>query len=291
MGPFGTLRESVKAQGWPSYASCKGRVIFLLKVDATSYSASSNNLATRMGFPVYNLDDATANGDGNAVVFEQPNPMFRFEDQKAATGDGFLLITRADSAFVSPDITDPYDAATYFKVADSNHDNVASRDELYLLFGTGFDDMVDSMATPPNLMNEVDNAMFACAGANSDGVGPDGFDCVMRNLRSKLPPAEGMTAVKSRLSAAQESGAQVILTNLPAPPFKGAPGDRYWWVTMKAQCNPVTTCDCDMEEFIAMTRCTSTATHSATPTLLSSFSSSFMVMMMVTLLMTVTVVC
>jgi hypothetical protein len=269
LGKFDNLRDAVQARGWPGLRDSMGKVLFLLRVNASSYAADSANLRDRVGFPIHSLD---ALGSSDAVVFEQPNPLYRIQDMQDAAARGFLLITRSDATFV-PDTSgaaDPFDPATFLAAADRDSDGRASSNELRLLFDAGMADLADTASAHAALLTALDAAVFACAGADADGVaGVAQMACVLDAVRARLPQPEGLVAARARLRAARRSGAHVVLTNYPAPPFRGAPAATYFWVADDdfgvgggggaVACNPVTTCACYVTDFIAMSKCSGAA--------------------------------
>jgi len=109
-------------------------------------------------------------------------------------------------------------------------------------------------------LKAVDSAVYTCAGAKADGVTLTQFSCFMDAVSGKMPAAEGLVTARARLASAKKSGAHIILTNYPTAPFKGAPASKYWFLDdFESACNPVTTCNCYLSDFIAMTKCSAAA--------------------------------
>ena len=257
IGEFDNLREAVHERGWPSLQSCLGKVMFLFRVNAASY-AGGGNLNDRIAFPIFSPGEA---GDPNAVVFESANSLYNQEQLQDLVRQNFIVITKSDSTFV-PDGIDPFSASEVFAFMDTNQDGVASVDDLEnLLFGA-IGDLHHYLTSIDGLRTAVDSAVYECAGKDATELSKADVACVLNAIKLDLPIAETITSADVRFTAAKKSGAHIILTNHPKPPFKGAPADTYVSVTMDKECNPVTTCECFLESYLALDNCTDSASNS-----------------------------
>lgn len=256
MGSFTTVKASVKARGWPSLQSSMGKVVFLLRVNQTAYSDGTNNLKDRVGFPIFPLGTNTS---GDAVVFESTHPLYHVKDIQDAVQQNYLVITRTDATF-TPEGVEAFDADTYFALLDADGDGQTTTTEMEHLFGAGMKDFTDDQtSSTETILSKLYTAVFECAGAYADTVNREQFGCVLNDLKSVLPAPESLLTVQARTASAKKSGAHILLTDYPAAPFKGAPATTYWWLTFDTACNPVTTCDCVMEDFLALDTCNNPA--------------------------------
>lgn len=265
MGSFASVKKSVRARGWPTLRSCMGKVVFLLRVNATAYADTPNGLQDRVGFPIRELGDDSA---ADAVVFETAHPLYRTKDIQAAVRSNYLVLTRTDATF-TPAGVDAFDAAAYFALLDADGDGRATTAELEALFGAGMQDLTDgATSSPAAIVRALGTAVFECAGAGADAVTRAQFECVLADLRAVLPAPESLVTVQARTASAKKSGAHILLTHHPAPPFKGAPAGTYWWLDFGRGCNPVTACECYLADYIAIDRCSAAArVHGAVPCL------------------------
>lgn len=263
MGSFPSVRKSVRARGWPPLRSCMGKVVFLLRVNASAYADTPNGLADRVGFPIHELGTA---GGADAVVFETAHPLYRTKDIQAAVRENYLVLTRTDATF-TPAGVDAFDADAFFALLDADGDGRAAVGDLEALFGAGMADLTDgATSSPAAIARALGTAVFECAGAGADAVTRAQFACVLGDLRAVLPAPESLATVQARTAAAKKSGAHVLLTHHPAPPFKGAPAATYWWLDFDRACNPVTACECYLADYIAIDRCSTAArVHGALP--------------------------
>ena len=252
MGSFSTAKASVKARGWPSLQSSMGKVVFLLRVNQTAYSDGTNNLQDRVGFPIFPLGTNTS---GDAVVFESTHPLYHVKDIQDAVQQNSLVITRTDATFTPEDV-DAFDTDTYFALLDADGDGQTTTAEMEHLFGEGMKDFTDDQtSSTETIISTLNTAVFECAGAYADTVNREQFGCVMNDLKGVLPAPESLLTVQARTASAKKSGAHILLTDYPAAPFKGAPASTYWWLSFDTACNPVTTCGCDMDDFLALDTC------------------------------------
>jgi len=238
------LQQALATNGWPTVNSVRGMVLFMLNGPQPNYILPPHaELAGRVAFIGYDL--ANANGTDAAILLLD-DPQNSGLDNGTTINDyarmNVIVRTKSDLLYVpggsDRSVTD--DEVLYFNLVDVDHNGAVDPTEIKA-FANAFG--VGSYITDAKITQ-----LFGACGATTS-LNQAQFDCVVNvaetfghvNLIAVIP---SLASTILRSQVANASGAHVIATNYPVPPYVGASAETDFWMQVPGgtpyRCNPIT---------------------------------------------------